>query len=166
MLLCRRLFGDALNYHRVRVHDRAYLPWQGRRAMAPNGQLYLPARCGLYADDYSQAAPALQLLFVHEMTHVWQYQRGYRLRLAALCLLAQGGYGWRDAYAYPQQPGAEFKDFNFEQQAELVSHYYGAAVLGLPALLPSLPWLQTVLQGFLADPGDKRLLPVSRRLAT
>ncbi|MXR35473.1 type IV secretion protein Rhs [Craterilacuibacter sinensis] len=148
------------------MHDRAYLPWLGPRAMAPNGSLYFPGRGGLYADDFSQASPRLQLLFVHEMTHVWQYQRGYRLRLAALCLLAQGGYGWRDAYAYPQQPGAEFKDFNFEQQAELVSHYYGAAVLGLPALQPSLPWLQAVLQGFLADPGDKRLLPVSRRLAT
>ncbi len=164
--MCRRLFGDALNYHLVRVHGRPYLPWLGARAMAPNGQLYLPARSGLYADDYSQEGAALQLLFVHEMTHVWQYQRGYRLRLAALCLLAQGGYGWRDAYAYPQRPGAEFRDFNFEQQAELVSDYHGAALLGLPALLPRLPWLQTVLQGFLADAGDRRLLPLSRRLVT
>ncbi|MGL6071139.1 type IV secretion protein Rhs [Craterilacuibacter sp.] len=162
--LCRRVFADAIDYGRVRVHARGYLPWLRHIAMAPNGSLYFPGRGGLYVDDFSLASPRLQLLFVHEMAHVWQYQRGYRLRLAGVCLLAQGGYGWRDAYAYQPLEGRAFRSFNFEQQAELLSHYYGAQVLQLPALLPRLPWLRAVLQDFQANPSDRSLLPLSYRL--
>ncbi|TBW64842.1 PAAR domain-containing protein, partial [Burkholderia thailandensis] len=55
--------------------------------------------------------------FMHEMTHVWQHQRGYAVRWHALTVTIRG----ESAYRYEIEPGQVFSDFNMEQQGNLVS---------------------------------------------
>lgn len=46
-----------------------------------------------------------------------------------------------------------------EQQAELISHYFGATRLGVASCVARLPFLRGALDGFLRSPGDAALLP-------
>ena len=62
------LFGDAIDYGRVRVHNRPYLPLglQPRNcAMTPNGSIYFHHSC--FLPDYTAGDPLTIHWFMHEM---------------------------------------------------------------------------------------------------
>ena len=136
--LCRPLFGEAIDYARVRVHRRRWWPFQPREViMAPDGAIWCHPEGSAWREDYAEAGRALQGLFVHEMVHVWQAQRGGRWYLPLirhpLC-----------RYAYRLRPGKPFGRYGVEQQAEIVRHAFLARLDGVPvpeleALLPFAP---------------------------
>jgi len=71
MALAALLFGDAIDYARVRIHARRYMPFQPKNcAMTPNGSMYFHASC--FLDDYAQAEATVQHWFIHEMVLLWQ----------------------------------------------------------------------------------------------
>lgn len=161
--LARTIFGDAIDYARVTLHARGYLPFglqHGATTMAPDGNLYLmPAQ---YRDDFAHEEYGFQLLLIHELTHVWQYQLGYPVLWHGLLIALAGGYLRARAYRYDARlaaGAATFSEFNMEQQADLLAHYFGARQLGLAAHLPRLARLEAVLARFLHDPHDARHLP-------
>lgn len=160
--LARRVFGDALDYGRVRVHARGFLPFglqQADTSMAPNGHLYCGGR--QYCDDFGAASAGAQLHFIHEMVHVWQHQRGYRVWWHGLLLALGGGYVGRRAYRYEARlaQGARFQDFNMEQQADLVAHWFACGCLDLPAHAGRRAQLEHVVAPLLHDPWRCDLLP-------
>lgn len=85
--------------------------------MAPCGHLHFHPRSPNYRDDFSDAVPDLQGLFIHEMTHVWQTQRRGRWYLPLtrhpLC-----------RYDYSLKPGWTLDRYGIEQQAEIVRHVF------------------------------------------
>ncbi|MEX6724426.1 vgr related protein [Parapedomonas caeni] len=140
--LAARLFGDALDPAPVRLHRRRWWPLQRPgTVMAPDGHLWFHPRCPLYREDYSQAGRGLRGLFVHELTHVWQYQSGRNL-IAARGLFAR--------YRYRLVPGKPLEGYGIEQQAEIIRDAYllgeGAAPPDAPpraayaAVLPFILW--------------------------
>ena len=68
------LFRDAIDYARVRIFSRRYLPYlqPTNCAMTPNGSIYFHRSC--FLDDYAQANFTNRHWFMHEMVHVWQHQ--------------------------------------------------------------------------------------------
>src|ERR1035437_383146 len=97
--LARSVFGNSINYSKVRIHNSTYLPAcaQGRNIITPNGELYCGAN---YCDDFSKTDAGTQRLFVHEMTHVWQYQNNILdPRLEAVKTLVEHWGKYSDAYA-------------------------------------------------------------------
>ncbi len=108
--LGRALFGEEVAWGTVRV---AQLPPLGFAAMVPTGRtiLYSRARARL---DFVQAPLAEQGLFVHELAHVWQAERGVVLALAKLLAIGRG------AYRVEMRAGARFAAYNIEAQAEIV----------------------------------------------
>lgn len=161
--LARRVFADAIDYRRVRVHRRGYL-WFGLQprtvAMAPDGEVYFPEAC--FCEDFADPGrPWLGRWLVHELTHVWQYQLGYPVK-------------WRGAvrlglsYRYRLQAGRTLRDYDMEAQGELLADWFAARCLGRPdcvrdpahrAAPDHLPRLERALAGFLADPRDPAHLP-------
>lgn len=128
--LSRSVFGDAIDYAKVQVFNRKWWPFQHRMvAMAPDGNLWFNPRGSLYCDDFCERPIDRQGLFIHEMTHVWQYQTGINLILKRhpFC-----------RYDYAIKPGWTLKDYGLEQQAEIVRHAFmlrqGEPVPGAPAL--------------------------------
>lgn len=128
--LAASVFGRAIDYGRVRVHARKWWIFQPRRVtMAPDGQLWFHPSGGLYCDCFAARDHAAQGLFIHEMTHVWQHQRGIFLPLARhpFC-----------RYSYSLKPGWPLDRYGIEQQAEIVRHAFllrrGVAVPGAPPL--------------------------------
>lgn len=112
--LAREMFGAGLDLERVRLF--ALPVW--RRAFVASGRLMVwPAAAA--SCDFGEAPLAVQAMFVHELTHVWQAQRGVFLPLAKL----RAGDSAR-AYAYDLSGGPEFGDLNIEQQAMVVEHAF------------------------------------------
>lgn len=125
--LGRELFGEGLEPRRIRILAQPVWP----RAFAAGSRLMVfPVKAA--AQDFSQAPMGLQGLFVHELTHVWQAQRGVGLLWAKL----RCGDG-PAAYAYDLRSGYSFDDLNIEQQAMVVQHAFLAsrrAAAPFPAL--------------------------------
>jgi hypothetical protein len=151
------LFGGAIDYARVRVHDRRYLPFQPRNcAMTPNGSIYFHSSC--FLPDYSLGNPTVIHWFMHEMVHVWQHQLGYPVRLRGAIRLGL-------SYHYELREGALLSDFNMEAQGDLLADYFALKFLRHPRIVRQrrhvheLALYERVLAGFLADPADRDNLP-------
>ncbi len=131
------MFGDRIDYDRVRVVDGCYLPGQQHRwIMAPDGNIYWPGECGELA-QHGEAA--VRDTFIHEMTHVWQHQTGQSVRLRGFFLHAARilSLGFYDPYAWRSSTGRPFASYNLEQQAELaVEIYHGRRENDIPDIGP------------------------------
>ncbi|MEK5782811.1 hypothetical protein VXE43_23030, partial [Acinetobacter baumannii] len=58
----------------VKIFNIPYLPWQPKDIlMAPNGRLFVSQQ--VFAKDYSKCSIVMQGVFIHELTHVLQYQK-------------------------------------------------------------------------------------------
>jgi len=128
--LTRSVFGTGIDCTTVTVNRARWFPFQPRNvAMSPDGHIWLHPKGDLYAEDYAHAPLGLRGLFVHEMTHVWQHQRGVCLPLARhpFC-----------RYHYRLTPGWPLTRYGLEQQAEIVRHAWllrtGRTVPGAPPL--------------------------------
>lgn len=124
------VFGDAIDAAHVRFHRAKWWLFQPRHiVMAPDGHIWFHPTNPSWRDDFSTAPLALRALIVHELTHVWQHQRGISLPLRRhpFC-----------RYGYAIKPGRRFTAYGLEQQAEIVRHAYvlreGGEVPGAPAL--------------------------------
>ena len=138
--LGRSIFGEAIDYGRVRLVRRRWWPFQPRGiVMAPTGNIHFHPHGELWSDDFAAEPLAAQGLFIHEMTHVWQAQTRGRYYLPLMrhpfC-----------RYAYALVPGRKFGRYGLEQQAEIVRHVFlrrrglrdpgGPAVAELEPILP------------------------------
>jgi hypothetical protein len=133
--LVRSIFGDAVDYSKVRMIRRKWWPLQPRSvAMAPCGNIHFHPHGHLWSEDFAREPLYRQGLFVHEMTHVWQAQARGRFYLPLMrhpfC-----------RYRYTLVPGRPFERYGLEQQAEIVRHIFlaerGFTVMAQPrALLP------------------------------
>jgi hypothetical protein len=122
--LVTEMFGTALDPAPVRIHRRRWFPFQPKNTvMAPDGHLWFAPDGPLYRDDFSTAPLRLQALFVHELTHVWQRQRGQGLLLRRhpFC-----------RYEYRIVPGRRLSRYGVEQQAMMVEHAFLARRQGRP----------------------------------
>lgn len=151
------LFGDAIDYHAVYIYRRRYLPFQPRNcAMTPNGSMYFHKSCCLV--DFSQGSLSAQHWFMHEMTHVWQHQLGYPVRLRGAVRLGL-------AYRYSLAPGMTLADFNMEAQGDLLADYFALKFRAAPQVVRAQQYIhqlalfEQVLAGFLAHPRDPSSLP-------
>jgi len=78
--MCQLVFKDSINYKNVFVHRNGFLGYVDFSgfAMTPNGEIYLPSNEYDNVPDFSMAAVPSRNWFIHEMTHVWQYQLGLK----------------------------------------------------------------------------------------
>jgi hypothetical protein len=114
--LCASMFGGAIDYSLARVANRKWIFFQpSNTIMAPLGTIHFHPRSGLYHEDFSLSPIGVQGLFIHEMVHVWQHQKGIFLpiRRHPFC-----------RYDYAIRPGRRFERYGLEQQAELVRHAF------------------------------------------
>ncbi len=130
--LARSVFGDAIDFGRVRILRKKWWPFQPRGVvMAPTGNIHFHPESSLWSEDFSKEGLGLQGLFIHEMTHVMQAQRGGRFYLPLMrhpfC-----------RYSYALVPGKAFGRYGLEQQAEIMRHIFllrkGATVANRQAL--------------------------------
>lgn len=116
--LARSIFGEAIDYARVRLFNRKWWPLHPRGVtMAPDGHMWFHPHGDSYCDDFCASSLAMQAHFVHEMTHVWQAQVRGRWYLPLM------RHPWC-RYDYVLKPGKPFVRYGIEQQAEIVRHAF------------------------------------------
>jgi len=124
--MARSVFGNSIDYSKVRIHTSSYLPAQvqGDNVITPNGEMYCSKN---YCNDFSQEGLEGRKLFIHEMTHVWQYQNNILdPRLEAVKEMIKHFGRYSDTYAYKLDKSKDLTDYNLEQQAHMVEDYYAA----------------------------------------
>lgn len=137
--LARPIFGDAIDYSRVRLVRGKWWPFQlPRSAMAPMGNIYFHPDGGGWSEDFSKEPLRNQGFFIHEMTHVWQAQKGGRFYLP----LARHPFC---KYRYEIVPDRRFSRYGLEQQAEIVRHAFLLSNGAVPAVSASLDQLRGLL---------------------
>jgi hypothetical protein len=168
--LARDVFGESIDYGRVRVHDDKYIFFQpDNSGMTPNGEIYV---AGIYSGDYASETLQMRGFFIHEMVHVWQYQNGILsagvIGSAILEMIGTGG-DYSSIYPYVLDANRDLTDYNLEQQAAIVEDYFRLTRLGLQPRRARLPYsrtcgatpspatptrrlYETVLRRFLQDP--------------
>ena len=91
--------------------------------------LWFNPKSELFCEDFCDSSLSLQGHFIHELTHVWQHQKGMflPLRRHPFC-----------RYDYAIKPGWTLERYGIEQQAEIVRHIFllrkGVKVTGAPPL--------------------------------
>ncbi len=165
--MAQLVFGDAIDYSLVRIHNHGYWMLVGMQpdntVVAPNGEIYFPK--DLYRDDFSRENLDLQKLFIHEMTHAWQYQLGYNIKLTR-------GPRPNMSYRYQLDEVRLLRDYNMEAQGDILADYFLATFRDShskrnratdQAMLDIRANLKRTLAQFLSSPGDKRNLPRTTR---
>ena len=141
----RLVFGNKLKYERVRVHECASLPdivnrfgtrlkglkYTGKpNAITLGNHCYFPIK--LQAHQNSIAISDLGKIgwLIHELCHIWQFQHmGWRYLILALevQLRLKGeayNFGGEQGLTTRHKQGWRLKDFNLEQQGDIVRSYY------------------------------------------
>lgn len=161
--LAKAIFKDAIKYDEVKIYKDSYFWFDlqtKHTAVTPNGNLYFNPED--FKEDFSTEDKWLVHWFLHEMTHVWQYQLGYGVKWHGFWLQTFQG---RKAYAYRLNNGDKFSNFNMEQQADIIGDYYAKKFLndGKSISLSTppfeLPQYDEVLSDFFKDPKDEKNLP-------
>ena len=112
--LARTIFGNSIDYFRVQLVPTDLLQY---RTVANN--IRVPRDFAILKDAET---------YIHEMTHVWQYQHGgtsyISLSLSAQLVAALQTGSRNAAYDYHLSKNVSFFDLLPEQQALLVQNYY------------------------------------------
>lgn len=91
--------------------------------MTPNGNIFWPGECGNLA---SCGGIGTAGFYIHEMTHVLQYQSGVNvlLRGAALQSAYYGSFKLYNPYAFTYDSSRAFSSYNIEQQGDIAKGIY------------------------------------------
>lgn len=125
--MVRSVFGDAIDYNKVKIHNEEYM-WFGmqdaKTAMAPDGEIYF-SQAG-YKEDFSRESVVDRWWLIHEIVHVWQAQLGYSVRLNGAMLFPGRVVGDVYSYELTNADGSipRLQDFNMEQQGDLIADYF------------------------------------------
>ncbi|HFK2919539.1 TPA: PAAR domain-containing protein [Stenotrophomonas maltophilia] len=161
--MARLVFGDSVDYSRVKVHNHGYWLFFGFQhkdtGVTPNGEMYFPKV--IYYEDFSAVDVRLQAFFIHEMTHVWQYQLGYDVKLVR-------GPRPGMSYDYILDESKRFHDYNMEAQGDMLADYFLVIFRSSQEKMNNRRYRATVgvsaqleraLSGFLADRSNEGNLP-------
>lgn len=121
--LAQSVFGNSIDYAAVKIHDGAYIAFQPQNSgMTPNGQIYMR---DCYEDDYSKQSAGTRAFFLHEMTHVWQYQNKVLNPIAAAARLnLKHKFNYAASYFYFLDKKKDLTQYGMEQQAAIIEGYY------------------------------------------
>lgn len=109
--LARSVFGDSICLDEVQLKTAW---WVLRHyAVSPNGNIYFHPDD--WIEDFSRASLGKQSWLIHELTHVWQLQRGLKVVRGAVI---------NRRYDYVLVTGKSFFKYGIEQQARMVQDYF------------------------------------------
>ncbi len=124
--LATQVFGPTLPpWDRILIDDGLGLQDRPYTLDGPPGLCMIHIGSTAYPDCTSRSVWSgfgrIDVLFIHEMTHVWQYGKGYNVKLSSIWAQS-GGSGYTFA------PGKSWDDYNVEQQAKIVGDWYAAGM--------------------------------------
>lgn len=145
--LARTVFGESIDYQKVRVDERSYIGCK-QYHFAYVGFRFI--NCwGALSDQH----------FIHELVHVWQYARDGSVyiprALWAQRTTAGYNYGGIAALRRVLEQGRGLEAFNYEQQGDIVADYFclmhGIRPRWCAPDREQLPVFESIIKGFSGD---------------
>lgn len=182
ILMSQLVFKNSIDYSKVWIHVGGLIHTATGNAMTPAGEIYLSSKDYVKNQDFSSSRPRLKHWFIHEMTHVWQYQNGSKTGWLGLKQMCTSGYTTEiqsldsgielkayDTDLLGRDLNKKFQDFNFEQQGRILEFYFDSNFLKneepyrqhLQISLKVHNRVTNLLVDFLKNPKDPLLLPVN-----
>ena len=123
--IARSVFGNELDTSKIKLTDDSLFP--------PNAVAF-PNNIRFPRGELSGSADLrYRGWLVHELTHIWQYQRGHSVpQLALDATVGDYDFGGEDGLRKATAEGKRFGDFNFEEQGDILREYYRKRELGEP----------------------------------
>jgi hypothetical protein len=119
----RTVFWGALRMDGVTISESTVIALGGYARTIPD-HIYFPK--GSF--DESGFVPWL----IHELTHVWQYQRGAPVgNVIVSAFRGHYDYGGEEGLRRAWADGDNFADFGFEQQGDILQHYFERVRAGI-----------------------------------
>jgi len=109
--LAYSVFGDSLNTTDIQLKTAWWV--LKNYAVSPNGNIYFHPMD--WISDFSSVGLGKQSWLIHELTHIWQLQRGLKVVRGALI---------NRRYSYVLTTGKPFFHYGIEQQARMVQDYF------------------------------------------
>ena len=125
--LAQSIYKSSINYDKVKVHKAKYIDAYGygqtdNTLMTPNGEIY--ASPNVYSTSYSSESDEFKCVFLHEMCHVWQWQRNIKnIKASAAKEFFLHPFDYDAAYFYDLDIKKDFADYGIEQQASIIEDY-------------------------------------------
>lgn len=128
--LARSIFQNSVDYGKVEINPAKFIFFQpDNSGMTPNGNIYAAGR--VYSNDYSLRGNDTQCFFIHEMTHVWQYQNSIlHVKTSALLEMMRHGFRYDRAYYYTLSRKKDLRDYRLEQQASIIVDFLRVTKFG------------------------------------
>ncbi|MDR1228386.1 MAG: hypothetical protein LBK55_05105 [Azoarcus sp.] len=165
ILVLQRIFGGAINYSAVKIHNKKWVSWRPDNVtMTPNGEIYFNKQS--FLEDYVAANTHADIVyhFIHEMVHVWQYQLGFPVKTQGFASAFKSGYN------YTLKPDSKLSNYPMEAQANIIADWAMYLMYGMAKHYSgdqygkttpyTLTELQAVLVDFIAEPKNKKNLPI------
>lgn len=118
--LAMQIFGHNVQYNRVLINANAKLI----------SHRYASAFVTFNTINYHMSIT--NSIFIHEMTHIWQYQHFGSIYIAKALKAQQSNegydYGGTEGLYHAFNKGKKLTDFNFEQQADIIEDHYKKTV--------------------------------------
>jgi type VI secretion system secreted protein VgrG len=174
------VFKNSIDYSKVWIHVGGLIHTATGNAMTPAGEIYMSSKDYVENQDFSLSRPNIKHWFIHEMTHVWQYQNGVKTGWLGLKQMCNGGYttevqsvdSANELKAYDtdllgRDVNKKFQDFNFEQQGRIIEFYFDSNFLKneephrkhLQISLKLHSRVIAILVDFIKNPKNSSLLP-------
>ncbi len=119
----RTVFSGALRMDGVTISESTVIALGGYARTIPD-HIYFP--------NGSFDEPGFVPWLIHELTHVWQYQRGAPMgNVIVSAFRGHYDYGGEEGLRKAWADGDNFADFGFEQQGDILQHYYERARAGI-----------------------------------
>jgi hypothetical protein len=125
-ILAGNVFDDSLpSWERIRItdgmgpipgYDKPYTDQVAMMFVLNVGPDYYP---NMDNDDDHDHWGTSRALLIHELTHVWQFYHGYWVALRSFWANVPG-----KGYYYTLEESDAWDDFNVEQQASIVEHWF------------------------------------------
>jgi hypothetical protein len=136
----RKVFGRSLDLSSIRVAEAPFMGFP-ETARTPFNTIYFPP--GATQLPTSQYMPWL----IHELTHCWQTQHGISVATKLFYAIQGEGaykYGGAEQLRADAAAGKRFTQYNTEQQADILSHYYRIRYIEGGDFSAHLPFVQQV----------------------
>lgn len=137
----RKVFGDSINYRKVRIDENSLIAWMGAKMHKCSGMGITSFRTINFNKKIKTTPGSSDMKWlIHELAHISQMEHvGSRYMIEASYARVVEGYG----YALGARP--HFRNYNREQQASIAADYYIALVSGrsTAAYDPYIAELQT-----------------------
>ena len=91
-------------------------------AMSPNGNIYFPEK--YFSEDFSKNDFYDQAWFVHEVMHIYQYQKENQWMTLKGFFLGMGRFFGFNPYKYKIDFSKNISDYNMEQQGDIARDYF------------------------------------------